>query len=328
MKLRNTPKASPRNGESRHRTSRGIRYDARSERCKKGRLAVASASSLTAVLAATLLLSSCSATVVPGPIPAPGVAFQHIHKLEAGQSDGGLLVAAHNGLYRVAFGTEGEATVEGPIGGFDFDFMGFAIAGDMTYASGHPGPNTTDDFGTPNLGLISSTDLGANWTNVSLTGVTDFHALTAAVDEKTNARVFGIDSSKQRIQRSLDGGQTWSEGAELVARDILAVGQQLYVTTSDGLAVSEDNGTSFDVDLAAPALFLVAADKSGQLAGIDIHGNVWIRGADGVWTTGGAVTGPPQALALEGKRIYVVDDRGIAFTEDKGSNWTVLTLRK
>lgn len=296
-------------------------------RKKTGMVAVASASGLVAILTATLLLSGCTATSVPGAIPSPEVTFQHIHKLEAGQADGGLLVAAHDGLYRLGLGNDGEATVVGPIGGFDFDLMGFAIAGGTAYASGHPGPGTAGTFGNPNLGLIASTDLGANWINVSLTGVTDFHALAASADGRTDARVFGIDTSKQRIQRSLDGGQTWSDGAEIVARDILAVGQQLFATTADGLAISDDDGTSFVVDSSAPDLYLIAADQAGQLAGVDVNSNLWMRDTGGVWTPGSSVTGQPQALAVEGKRLYIADDRGVAFTEDNGATWTVLTLR-
>lgn len=283
--------------------------------------------SIATVLTATLLLAGCAAVAPSVTIPAPEVSFQHIHKLEIGQTDGELLVAAHNGLYRVTTTTDGDATVTGPIGGFDFDLMGFAIAGDTAYASGHPGPGTSGSFGSPNLGLIISTDLGKNWVNLSLTGVTDFHALTASKVGSTDGRVFGIDTSKQRIQRSMDGGKTWSGGAEIVARDILAVDQRLYATTADGLAVSDDHGSSFVIDSSAPILFIMASDKAGKLAGIDIQANLWVRDAANVWTAGGAVTGGPQAIAFAPHRVYVADDRGIAFTEDNGATWTVLTLR-
>ncbi len=302
-----------------HRSARG--------RKKAGMVAVAFGSGLTTILTATVLLSGCTASSSPEAMPAPEVTFQHIHKLEVSQSKGELLVAAHDGLYRLSVGDDGNATVVGPIGAFDFDLMGFAIAGDTTFASGHPGPKTAGTFGTPNLGLIASTDLGAHWINVSLTGVTDFHALTASTDGRADARVFGIDTSKQRIQRSMDGGKSWSDGAEIVARDILAVGQRLYATTPDGLTVSEDDGTSFVVDSSAPALYLVAVDQAGQLAGVDTKGNLWMSDAGGIWIAGGQATDKPEALAVDGKRIYIADDRGISFTEDKGATWTVLILR-
>ncbi len=282
---------------------------------------------LATVLTATLLLSGCSAAETIGAIPPPEVAFHHIHKLEVGQAEGELLVAAHDGLYRIIPNPQGEAKVSGPIGGFDFDLMGFAMAGGTAYASGHSGPKTSDAFGTPNLGLIVSTDLGETWINVSLTGSTDFHALAASTESSTDGRVYGIDSSKQRIQRSMDGGQTWSEGAEVVAREIVATGTRLYATTPDGLAVSDDHGTTFEIDSNAPGLFLVAAGAAGQLVGVDIEGNLWVRDAGGAWTTEGAVTGVPQAIAFGDDRVYVADDRGIAFTSDAGGTWTVLTLR-
>lgn len=292
-----------------------------------GTVSVALGAGIAVILSATLLLSGCTATSVPASIPSPEVTFQHIHKLEAGQTDGSLLVAAHDGLYQLVLGTDGDATVVGPVGGFDFDLMGFAIADGAAFASGHPGADTTGTFGTPNLGLITSTDMGENWMSVSLTGVTDFHSLTASAEGTTDARVFGIDTTKQRIQRSLDGGQTWSEGAEIVARDILAVGQQLFATTPDGLAVSDDDGTTFVIDSSAPNLYLVAADQEGQLVGVDINRTLWAHDAGGVWTSGSTVAGQPEALAVDGKRIYVADERGIAFTADLGATWTVLTLR-
>ncbi|MCC6270894.1 MAG: hypothetical protein IT190_06425 [Microbacteriaceae bacterium] len=282
---------------------------------------------IATVLTATLLLSGCAAAAPPGVVPAPEVTFQHIHKIEIGQNDAELLVAAHDGLYRVTAHADGEATVAGPVGGYDFDFMSFAIAGDTAYASGHPGPGTAGSFGNPNLGLITSTDLGKHWVSLSLTGVTDFHALTAAKGGSALGQVFGIDTSKQRIQRSTDGGATWSEGAEIVARDILAVTERLYATTPDGLAVSDDQGSSFVIDPDAPDLYLMAADSKGQLVGIDIHGNLWVRGAGDVWATGGTVTGAPQSIAAGSDRIFVADDRGIAFTENNGATWTVLTMR-
>ncbi|MEO7348274.1 MAG: hypothetical protein ABIW32_00160 [Terrimesophilobacter sp.] len=294
---------------------------------KTAAVAVAFGAALSAVVTGTLLLSGCATGQAPGTEASSEVAFQHVHKLEAGQPDGSLLVAAHNGLYRVTLGSDGSATVSGPIGGVDFDLMGFTIAGGEFYASGHPGPKTAGTFGTPNLGLITSTDLGENWANVSLTGATDFHTLTAAAVGSRDTRVFGIDTSKQRIQRSLDGGKTWGEGAEIVARDILAVGEELYATTPDGLVVSTDNGTSFTVDSSAPALFLVTADQTGKLAGVDVDGKVWVRDLVGAWVAGGTLTAAPEAFATDGKRIFIADEKGISFSEDRGATWTVLTLR-
>ena len=70
---------------------------------------------------------------------------------------------------------------------------------------------------------------------------------------------------------------------------------------------------------------LVAADRAGTLAGIDTSGNVWARRADGTWTKGGQVSGTPQALAVDGNRLFVADDRGISVTDDAGATWTALS---
>lgn len=252
--------------------------------------------------------------------------FEHIHALVPGPDDGALLVGTHEGLYRLVIGGSGSATTEGPIGGLDFDPMGFTLAAGTAYASGHPGPTTPDTFGSPNLGLITSSDLGETWTNVSLTGETDFHGLAVIAVPDGPPQVFGLDPSKERLQRSLDGGATWDDGAELVARDIIALGDLLYATTPAGLQVSEDAGLTFRVDADAPQLYLLSTDQNGNVAGVDTSGTVWALSASQNWASGGTVEGTPQALAIHGTRIYVADDRGISFTDDVGASWIVLTL--
>ena len=284
-------------------------------------------SGAAAVVTAAMLLSGCSAPGTPAAPPGDtGPMFEHIHELVADPSDGALLVATHEGLYRLTISSDGSTTAVGPIGGLDFDPMGFTIADGIAYASGHPGPTTPNTFGSPNLGLITSTDAGETWANVSLTGVTDFHGLTVTAGEGGPPRVYGYDGSKGRIERSLDGGATWSDGAELAARDILAVGNKLYATTPDGLAISSDDGVTFTVDTAAPKLYVLAADQDGTIAGVDTTGVLWTRAPGQDWVQGHTVTGTPQAFAIDGTRIFVADDRGIAITDDAGATWTVLSV--
>jgi hypothetical protein len=292
--------------------------------------ALALTSGAAALATAAILLSGCSTDSSPVPSPPPDSSapeFTHIHELVVDPADGTLLVATHEGLYRLTIDADGTAAAAGPIGGLDFDPMGFTVAGGIAYASGHPGPTTPHTFGTPNLGLITSTDMGQTWTNVSLTGETDFHGLTVVTDTDAPARVFGYDASAQRLERSLDSGLTWTPGATLAARDILAVGDRLYATTPEGLAFSTDNGSTFTIDPDAPALFVIAADNDATLAGVDTSGMLWTRSAEQEWIRGATVSGTPQALAVDGGRIYVADDRGIAVTDDAGATWTVLNLR-
>lgn len=228
--------------------------------------------------------------------------------------------------------SDGTSTAVGPVGGLDFDLMGFTISGETAYGSGHPGNTTPESFGGPNLGLISSTDRGKTWTNVSLTGQTDFHALTVAPpgDDGTAARIFGIDSSKKAVQRSLDGGITWTDGADLVARDIVADPANpgtIFATTENGLAVSFDNAASFAVVPGAPALYLLSiSSETNVLTGIDTSGVVWSQDSTDAWVRGGEISGTAHAIGISGNRLYVADDRGIAFSDDVGMTWTVLTI--
>lgn len=290
---------------------------------------IALTSGIGAVVAATMLLTGCSPAGTPAAdLAAPSAPmFEHIHELVPDPGDGTLLVATHEGLYRLTIGVDGSAAAVGPVGGLDFDPMGFTLADGIAYASGHPGPTTPATFGSPNLGLITSTDVGQTWTNVSLTGQTDFHGLTVATSGGGDPRVFGYDASAGRIERSFDGGATWSAGAALDARDLLADGDQLYATTAEGLAVSDDDGATFTVDPDAPGLFVIAGDGTGTLAGIDTTGTIWTRSAGQDWVSGDTTDGTPQAFAVDGTRIYVADDRGIAYTDDAGAIWVVLQVR-
>jgi len=289
---------------------------------------IALASACVAAIAAVALVGGCSTDPVAAPPAEAGMTFQHIHALVPEEDEGSLLVGTHEGLYRLTIDGGGFATVDGPIGGLDFDPMGFTVVAGTAYASGHPGPTTPDTFGSPNLGLITSADLGETWTNLSLTGATDFHDLTVRLNGDGLPHVFGIDPSNERIQRSLDGGVTWSDGAEIVARDIVVYGDTLFATTPDGLATSEDGGLTFRVDATAPPLYLVATDQSGTIAGVDTSGTLWTRLVGQNWASGETVEGTPQALAVDGTRIFLADDRGISSTDDVGATWTVIEIRR
>ncbi len=291
-----------------------------------------------ALLGASMLLVGCAAASdeeypgVPGSAPE---AFQHIHSLTADPQQSALLVGTHAGVYELIVDELGAATIEGPIGGLDFDPMGFTMRDDIAYASGHPGPTTPASFGSPHLGLIVSNDRGESWRTISLSGQTDFHDIAVgppAVDAESDGHgtIYGLDTSKLALQRSFDGGASWSDGAELIARDIAAdpaTPGTLYATTEDGFAVSSDDGESFTVDTSAPPLYLVSIDPvTGTLAGIDTSGTVWIGDASDAWVSGGAVSGTPGALTISGDRIFVADERGIAFTDDIGETWTILDM--
>jgi hypothetical protein len=272
----------------------------------------------------TVLLAGCAAApaaVAPIALPA---ALPHIHALVADPAGDGLLVATHEGIFTWSPADGAEKAVSGPLGGNDLDPMGLTLDAGAAYASGHPGPATPAELGGPNLGLIRSDDGGLTWRTLSLGGEVDFHALSVGPSSGPGARpIYGLDSAGT-MRVSADGGYTWREGASVAARVILAdpmVPDRVYATTAAGLAVSADGGVSFAVDTTAPGLFLIAAD-GGTAAGVDTAGTLWLRLPLGGWESGGTVTGTPQALLVDGTRVYVADDRGIAFTDDLGGSWT------
>ena len=291
---------------------------------------------VVAILCTAALLVGCSATapaqqIPPSPSSTP---FEHIHALTVDARTGNLVAATHEGIYDVSIASGGAATFTGPRAGLDFDPMGYVVvAGDIAYASGHPGPTTPRSFGSPNLGLIASDDNGMTWRNVSRTGQTDFHALAVGPPSGPGgaAHIYGIDGGTSAIQRSSDGGVTWADGATLLARDLLAdrtTPGRLYATTEAGVVVSEDDAVTFRVDPTAPALYLLGTDAlKQQLVGVDTGGSIWRR-TGGTWVRGGAVTGPVQAFTSHDGRVYVADRRGIAFTDDDGATWTVLISTK
>lgn len=279
------------------------------------------------------LVVGCSASQPAPQIveSASSLPFTHIHALTVDAVSGDLVAATHEGIYDISIASDGSATFTGPRADLVFDPMGYVEFGDTAYASGHPGPSSPSSFGSPNLGLIASTDGGMTWTNISLTGQTDFHALAVGppLSAGAAAHVYGIDTSRPAIQRSADGGVTWADGAEIVARALLAdptTPGTVYATTEAGLAVSDDDAVSFTVDPAAPALFLIVSDAETQeLVGVDTGGTLW-RNTEGNWVRGGTVTGVPESFTSSNGRAYVADDRGIAFTDDDGATWTVLVL--
>lgn len=281
----------------------------------------------TGSVALVLALAGCATAPTS---PHAAAALTHVHGFALDQGEEALVVATHAGIYRLDL-RRAPAAVSGPVGGLDIDAMGFTLVGDVAYASGHPGPTTPTTFGSPNLGLIRSDDIGVTWTNVSLAGTTDFHDLS--VSESLRSRIYGLTGTS--LERSDDGGESWTPGAAIVARDILVPtsdADTLFATVSEGLIVSRNAGATFDLVPDSPFLYLIAdhGGTQGGLSGIDTEGTVWFQSeADGEWTSGGQVTGVPQAMFVvpASGRLIVADDRGISASNDAGLTWEILWAR-
>ncbi|MDR7233196.1 F510_1955 family glycosylhydrolase [Agrococcus sp. BE272] len=270
---------------------------------------------LLAIPVLALLLSGCAQEPAPdaaAPAPLHDDPFAHVHGIGVLPGDPDILVATHAGVYRV----DSAGKAEGPLGGEDFDAMGFTVAGATLFASGHPGAATSPELGAPNLGIVRSVDGGATWEPVARTGVEDFHVLTGGPD----GSLFGIGSSSPGVQASSDAGTTWTAGAELAAAD-LAVGgsDELYAATEDGLQVSVDGAATFAPVPDAPLLFQIAAGADGTLVGAGVDGLLWRAQEGGGWASGERFSGALQTLAVgEGGSMLLVDDRGLVRIDASG----------
>lgn len=252
----------------------------------------------------------------PGPI--------HVHGLGVDPADGALFIATHSGLYRAA---RGEATAT-RVGDRLQDTMGFTVVGANRFlGSGHPDLREAGELGLPSrLGLIESTDAGATWRSISLSGDADFHVLRSAGD-----RVYGYDASNDRLLASGDDGRTWEEldrPGPIVDIAIDPTDARRIVVTSvgggeEGLFASRDGGSSWRRlgasvgPLAWPSprrLFLVTGD--GQVLSSSDGGTTFARR--------GEIGGEPAAFLADGADLYVaLHDGTVKRSRDGGRTWTV-----
>ena len=295
------------------------------------------ATTAVAALAIGLSLAGC-ATTAPGTADeaapqTPNDTFGHIHGLGVDSTSGAAFVASHNGVFGLPpLGSAPIASADlgGPIGGRAQDTMGFTMDGTEMFGSGHPDP--ADQSSPPNLGFITSADSAQTWATISLGGEKDFHDVEVVRKATGTLEVWAVDSSNSRIMSSLDGGKSWESGADVPVRDVAVdpVTNTLYGTSEQGLAVSSDGGTTFEVDPEAPLLYLIdwVDDPSSEgLIGIDLSGTVWTRLGAEKWTKSGAVEGDVQAMtysASPDQVLLVADARGIVASDDFGSTWRVV----
>lgn len=292
-----------------------------------------SAPSIAAVAAAVVIgLAGCSASGDPDssspapsePTPSSGATqsdaptqpsgagasleqLGHIHGIDSG-ADGEILLASHAGLYRL----DDAGVLDGPIGGDDFDGMGFTVVGSTLFASGHPGSQTPAELGSPHLGIIRSDDGGQSWSPVALTSEADFHVLTASPD----GTLHGIATRAPELLSSGDEGVRWVAGSELAAVDVAATDTRLFAATEQGVQTSDDAGASFTLLDGAPLLYTIEVLGDGSLVGVDTSGVVQRQTAEG-WEQLGSVVGAAGAFGVVGdNRILAVDDRGIVEITD------------
>lgn len=134
--------------------------------------------------------------------------LHHVHGLAFTPDGGALVVPAHIGLAVYRDGRWSSAP--GPA----HDFMGFSVAKNAIYTSGHPAPGSP--LRNP-LGLIKSTDGGKTWQQLSLYGEADFHDIAVGYQTNVVYVISGWANSQMPqpgIYYTRDEGKTW-KGSEL-----------------------------------------------------------------------------------------------------------------
>lgn len=242
---------------------------------------------------------------------AVGQAFDHIHGL--GVVEGVLYVATHNGLFDIRPDGQASATSSD-----DHDFMGFTVTNTGEFlASGHP--NSQTDL-PPNLGLLESSDSGATWDTVSLSGDVDFHAL----DAKGGA-VYGYDSGRGELLTTTDR-EDWTSLGQIPLADVAVKADDaatLIVTTEQGPQVSTDGGETFSVIDGAPVIMLVEWPHAEEIYGIAPDGVAYVSDDGGSsWNDRGELGGRPQAMtATQDGSVYVAMEGSIVVSKDGGETF-------
>lgn len=286
----------------------------------KSRTGVRQAAATTAL---AVILAGCSAPESPTETDRPASASQrglpsaHVHAVAVDPSDGTVLLATHDGLFRVS-GEDDERV--GPV----VDLMGFTVAGPgHYYASGHPGEGS--DLPDP-VGLIESKDAGQTWQSLSRAGESDFHTLTAS-----NTQITGYDG----VLRITTDGMTWSE--QQGPDDLFDVaaspdGAALLATTPTGPWRSSDGGASWLPIEGAPLLMLVEWSDPSTAFGVTPEGQIeYSEDAGQTWQSAGVVDDAPQAMGVrtsagsEAERVLVVGADTLWESSDGGQSFAPFT---
>jgi photosystem II stability/assembly factor-like uncharacterized protein len=196
-----------------------------------------------ALIAIALLLAATIGTMVlrspNGNALIPTGGFSHAHGLAFDKASNGLYIATHHGLLVL----KDEKNLF-RVGKRQDDYMGFTIhpTDRGFFSSGHPQAGG-------NLGLQVSVDGGFTWEKISNghNGPVDFHAM--AISPANPDLIYGW--YRGQLQRSEDGGNRWAAFDTPFPIVSLAAhpGDKniLYAASPQGLFVSSDKGTTWDL---------------------------------------------------------------------------------
>jgi photosystem II stability/assembly factor-like uncharacterized protein len=235
-------------------------------------------------------------------------ALSHIHSVRAVGDQ--ILLGTHEGLYQYL----DEKTVK-RISPERFDVMGLAVSSKGFYASGHPGPGSK--LPEP-VGLLLTTDRGATWKKISLTGEVDFHTLETVGDE-----LYGADSGSGDLMCLSDGGKSWVKRGKNSFMDIapnptrkasvLAVKDGKLYRSTDAFKSTKLVKTSFVVESIDWIKGSLIASSGKVLYRSTDSGTTWKK-VSTLSSQIGTITQSSQLIAVVmGSAIYSSSDGGKSF---------------
>lgn len=272
---------------------------------------------LSAAAVIVLLLAACSTATdrIPQGAATPAehtVPGRHVHGLAVSGETGRILLATHDGLFDV---TSAPARI-----GEANDLMGFTAArtDGVFYASGHPGPGSA----LPNpLGLLTSSDAGKTWKQLSRQGESDFHAMTV-----TASGILAFDGTL----RTSPDGRSWKSVDAAFTPAALAghpEGTTVLATTPDGIQRSTDSGLTFRPVKNGPLIQFAAFAQPAEAVGVEPDGTVhYSSDAGATWMEKGRIDAQVQAIAtVKGAdgmpSIWAATPDGIVVSNDGGTTF-------
>lgn len=279
-----------------------------------------------AIVASALLLAGCGGSsgdaapqgLAGAPLELEDPGAVHVHGLGYAVPRKTLYVATHTGLFELPE----SATTPTRIGDNRQDTMGFTLVGPSLFlGSGHP--DARADL-PPLLGLIRSNDRGRSWTPVSLLGQADFHVLRVR-----GTRVYGFDSTNERLLASTDTGRTWSKRPTPEALLDLAVdpsdAEHLVASGASVLYRSQNGGRTWRAAASGVAGYLVWPRPRRLFLATREGAFLTARGANGPWRPRTALGAPVAALLAVGEKTLfaALHDGTIKQSDDGGVTWKV-----
>lgn len=235
-----------------------------------------------------------------------------------------LYIANHHGLYAL----ENDKKLY-RLGDLEDDLMSFTVDPvdpDTFYSSGHPKTGG-------NVGFQKTTDGGVTWQAVSegLDGPVDFHTLT--IDQTNPQVVYGY--YKGRMQKSTDGGSSWSyvdnTPANIIQLSSGVVPNSIYAATTDGLFNSIDQGDTWQAITSLSGTVASIANNpsnSDELMAYSLGGGLQ-KSTDGgeSWSDVTSPAGSDQVLFIayaksDSSNVYILTrSLDIFASNDSGATW-------